>query len=147
MAQTHVGPQQGWLSVDHDGRKGREIDLLPQACKPLYAYLQTTRGSPRSYVFASQRSERLTEEGIYYWFRALKAQASSGQWEVIGELTFHNLRSDFAQRAREASWSLEEVAFYLGNITREGLPAIQSVVPTVQVSREQLKHKLNNIKG
>jgi site-specific recombinase XerD len=147
MAQTHVGPQQGWLYIDHDGRKGREIDLLPQACKPLYAYLQATRGTPRIYVFVSQRSERLTEEGIYYWFRALKAQASSGQWEVIGELTFHNLRDDFAQRAREASWSLEEIAYYLGNVTREGLPAIQSVASTVQVSREQLKYKLYNIKG
>ena len=146
MAHTHVGPQEGWLSVG-EGSKGREIDLLKQARQPLYAYLQATGDTPRTYVFLSQRSERLTEEGIYYWFRTLKAQATAGQWEVIEEITFNDLRHDFAQRAHEAEWAMEEVAYYLGEGTRVGAPALQSTVPSTQTSREQLKHKLNNIKG
>src|SRR5205085_5783796 len=102
MADTHVGLQEGWLHVGSKGNKWRDIDLLKQAREPLYAYLQATGDTARTYVFLSQRSGRLTEEGIYYWFRTLKAQGTRDQREVIADLTFNNLRHDFASRAREA---------------------------------------------
>src|SRR6266700_7009496 len=34
--------------------------------------------------------------------------------------------SDFAHRAREVGWTLEEVAYYLGHVTKKGTPAIQT---------------------
>jgi integrase len=68
-------------------------------------------------VFLSQRSERLTEEAIHYWFRKLKARATKVQQEVIQDITFHDLRHDFGERARKAGWPLEEVANYLGCVT------------------------------
>jgi site-specific recombinase XerD len=114
MAHTHVGPQAGRLHVGAKGSKGRDIDLMNKAYTPLHAYLQATQDRGRTYVFLSQRSERLTEEGIHYWFRTLKAQDHGA---VIQDLTFHDLRHDFAYRAREAGWSLEEVAHYLGLAT------------------------------
>ena len=117
MAHTHVDLQAGWLHVGDKGSKSRDIDLMNKAYQPLYAYLQATGDKDRAYVFLSQRSERLTEEGIHYWFRTLKAQATQDQWAMIQELTFHDLRHDFAYRAREAGWSLEEVAHYLGLAT------------------------------
>jgi len=42
------------------------------------------------------------------------------RWWKINEqdLTFHDLRHDFASRAREAGWSLEEVARYLELVAR-----------------------------
>jgi site-specific recombinase XerC len=120
MAHAHVGPKVGWLHVGYKGSKWRDIDLLDEARAPLYAYLQATRDIRRTYVFMSQRSERLTEEGIHYWFRTLKAQATTDQWAVIEDLTFHDLRYDFAYRAREAEWSLEEVARYLGLVAKKG---------------------------
>jgi integrase len=89
----------------------------------------------------------LTEEGIHYWFRTLKAGATKGQWELIHDLTFHDLRHDFAHRARDASWSLEEVAYYLGHVTKKGTPAIQTTVRYTQVSREQVKEKLKHVRG
>ena len=98
-------------------------------------------------MFTSQRSERLTEEGIHCWFRTLKAQATNDHWKVIQDLTFQDLRYDFACRAREASWSLEEVASYLGQVTRQGVPALQTTVPHTQVSQEHVQQKLENIKG
>jgi site-specific recombinase XerD len=147
MAHTHVGPKEGWLHVGHDGRNWRDIDLVNEAREPLYAYLQATHDRERSYVFISQRSERLTEQGIYYWFRTLKAQAPKDQWEVIEDLTFHNLRRDFTDRAQEAGWSPEEVAYYLGDVTRQGVPAIHTSVRSRPVSREQVKRKLKDIKG
>ena len=147
MAHTHVGSQVGWLQVGQDGKKWRDIDLLNEAREPLYAYLQATGGTERTYVFTSQRSGRLTEEGIYYWFRALKAQGTRDQREVIADLTFNYLRHDFASRAREAGWSPEEVAYYLGDVTRQGAPALQTIARHTQVSREQVKSKLNDIKG
>ncbi len=124
MAHTHVGPEVGWLHVGYKGSKWRDIVLMNEARQALYAYLQANRDTARTYVFMSQRSERLTEEAIHYWFRKLKAQATQDQREVIQDLTFHDLRYDFAQRAREAGWSLEEVAYYLGHVSKTGaLPA------------------------
>jgi site-specific recombinase XerD len=109
--------------------------------------LQTTGDTQRTYVFISQRSERLTEEAIHYWFRTLKEQATRNQWEEIEALTFQDLRHDFAQRAREAGWSLEELASYLGYGTGKSLSALQTTVHHTQLTQEQIKHKLENIKG
>jgi site-specific recombinase XerD len=122
MAHTHVGPKVGWVHVGHKGGKWRDIDLVNEARKPLYEYLQAKRDPDRVYVFSSQRSERLTEEGIHHWFRNLKARVTKDQWEYIADLTFHDLRHDFAHRAREAGWSLEEVAYYLGYVGLLGPP-------------------------
>ncbi|MFL5667628.1 MAG: tyrosine-type recombinase/integrase [Ktedonobacteraceae bacterium] len=130
MAHIHVGPQAGRLHVGAKGSQGRDIDLLNKARQPLYAYLQATGDATRAYVFRSQRSMRLTEEGIHYWFRTLKARASEAQWAVIQDLTFHNLRHDFAYRAREAGWSLEKVAQYLGSATVTGVPALPTIIPS-----------------
>ncbi len=146
MAHTHVGPQEGWLHVGYKASKCRDIDLMNKACEPLYAYLQATHDRERTYVFTSRRSSRLTEEGIYYWFRTLKDQATKGQRELIQDLTFHDLRHDFAHRAREAGWSLEKVTYYLGYVTKTGVPAIQTTVPSILVSRHQVKQELKNIK-
>jgi len=147
MTHTHVGPRQGWLHMGHNGSKEREIDLLNEARQPLYTYLQATSDTARTYVFASQRSERLTEEGIYYWFRTLKAQGTREQWESIENLTFNDLRHDFAHRARGAGWSLGEVAYYFGDVTENSTRALQSAVHSTQTAREHLKHKLNNVEG
>jgi site-specific recombinase XerD len=147
MAHTHVGPTEGWLHVGKKGSKGRDINLLNQAREPFYAYLQATGDTARTYVFTSQRSARLTEEGIYAWFRSLKAQGTKGQRDVIADLTFQDLRYDFAHRAREAGWSLEEVAYYLGQVTKQGVPALQTTVDYTQVSRVRVQQNHNNIQG
>ncbi|MGZ3628501.1 MAG: tyrosine-type recombinase/integrase [Ktedonobacteraceae bacterium] len=120
IVDTHVGPKEGWLYVGYKGSKWRNINLLNKARNALYEYVQATSDIERTYVFISQRSERLTEEAIHYWFRSLKAQATKVQGEVIQDLTFHDLRYDFAYRAREAGWSLEKVANYLGLCSRQG---------------------------
>jgi integrase len=62
--------------------------------------------------------------------------------ELIKDITFHDLRHDFAHRCREAGWTLEEIAYYLGHITKQGAPAIQTTARYTQVSREQIKEKL-----
>jgi site-specific recombinase XerD len=147
MTHTHVGPKIGWVHTGYKGGKWRDIDLMNEARKPLYEYLRASGDADRTYVFTSQRRDRLTEEGIHYWFRTLKGQATKDQWTYIHDLTFHDLRHDFAHRAREAGWSLEEVAYYLGHVTKKGAPAIQTTVRYTQVSREQVKEKLKDIKG
>lgn len=144
---AHVGPRAGWLRVGHKGGKWREIDLVNDARKPLYDYLHHGGRDPDSpYVFTSQRAERLTEAGIHHWFRRLKAQARKDEWPLIADVTFHDLRHDFAHRARAAGWSLEEVAYYLGHITKKGLPAIQTTVRYTQVSRADIKAKLARLR-
>jgi site-specific recombinase XerD len=133
--------------VGYKGGKQREIDLLNQARKPLYEYLQERLNDDRhkdsEFVFTSQRSGRLTEAGIHHWLRTLKEEkATKGEWELIKDITFHDLRHDFAHRCREAGWTLEEIAYYLGHITKQGAPAIQTTARYTQVSREQIKEKL-----
>jgi site-specific recombinase XerD len=125
LAHTHVGPKEGWLHVGTKESKERDITLLKQARQPLYAYLEATRDTQRTYVFLSQRSERLTEEAIHYWFRTLKKQASEDQEDLLTSLTFNNLRYDFAERARAAGWSIEKVAHYMGYLN-EGTPQEES---------------------
>jgi site-specific recombinase XerD len=116
--------------------------------RPLATYLQQgDRHSDSAYVFTSQRSARLTEAGIHHWFRRLKAHATKAEWELIADVAFHDLRHDFAHRAREAGWRLEDVAYYLGHITKKGPPAIQTTVRYTQVSREQIKAKLKHLTG
>jgi site-specific recombinase XerD len=148
IEHAHVGPKIGWLHVGYKGGKFRDIDLLNQARRPLFEYLQHGGRHPESpYIFTSQRSQQLTEAGIHHWFRALKQRATSDQWKKIADLSFHDLRHDFAHRAREAGWTLEEIAYYLGHVTKKGTPAIQTTVRYTQVSREQVKEKLKQIKG
>jgi site-specific recombinase XerD len=143
LVHTHIGPKLGWLRVGYKGEKWREIDLLNEARRPLYFYLQHGGRDERSpYVFTSQRSLHLTEYGIHQWFRTLKQQATKDQWDLIGNVTFHDLRHDFAHRARDAGWTLEEVAYYLGHVTRRGTPAIQTTIRYTQVSRAQVREKL-----
>ena len=48
--------------------------------------------------------------------------------------------------ARSASWTLEEVAYYLEHVTKKGTPAIQTTARDTQVSRTDLKHKLRLLK-
>ncbi len=148
LEHTHVGPKVGWLHVGYRGGKFRDIDLLNQARRPLFEYMQRSGRDPESpYTFTSQRNQQLTEAGIHHWFRALKQRATSDQWEKIADLSFHDLRHDFAHRAREAGWTLEEIAYYLGHVTKKGTPAIQTTVRYTQVSREQVKEKLRQIRG
>ncbi len=121
---------------------------MNEARRPLYHYLQHGRRERTSpYVFTSQRGPRLTEDGIHQWFGGLKRQANHEEWELIAALSFHDLRHDFAHRAREAGWTLEEVAYYLGHVTMKGTPAIQTTVRYTQVSRAHVKEKLKLMRG
>lgn len=151
MENAHVGPKVGWLRVGYKGGKLRDIDLVNQARQPLHRYLTEEREERREtlspYVFLSQRHERLTESGMHQWFRSLKEKATRSEWGLVQDITFHDLRHDFAHRARAAGWSLEEVAYYLGHMTQRGMPAIQTTVRYTQVSREQVKHKLRLLSG
>jgi site-specific recombinase XerD len=148
MEHTHVGPKIGWVHVGHKGEKFRDIDLLNAARRPLYDYIQHGgREKESPYVFTSQRSFHFTEDGIHHWFRALKRQATQEEWKLIADLSFHDLRHDFAHRARDAGWTLEEIAYYLGHVTMKGTPAIQTTVRYTQVSRAHVKDKLKLLKG
>jgi len=148
VEHAHVSPKIGWLHVGFKGEKFRDIDLVNEARGPLYEYLQHGgRDNTCFYVFTSQRSSHLTEDGIHAWFRRLKHQANHEEWELIADLSFHDLRHDFAHRAREVGWSLEEVAYYLGHVTMKGIPAIQTTVRYTQFNRAHVKEKLKLLKG
>ena len=148
MEHTHVGPKVGWLHVGYKGGKARDIDLVNAARRPLYEYIYHGGRDPDSpYTFTSQRSNQLTEAGVHRWWQKIKADATVHEWELICNVTFHDLRHDFAHRARAAGWTLEEVAYYLGHITKKGTPAIQTTVRYTQGSRQQVKAKLGLLKG
>lgn len=148
VENCHVGPKVGWIRAGHKGGKMRDIDLLNEVRRPLFEYLhQQERGPDSPYVFISQRSPRLTEAGVHHWLRTLKKKATKDEWELVGDVTFHDFRHDFAHRARAAGWTVEEIAYYLGHTTRKGTPAIQTTVRYTQVSREEVKDKLKTVGG
>jgi site-specific recombinase XerD len=143
-----VGPKSGWLHVGGEGTKARDIDLSNEARRLLYDYVQhrsRDEGSP--FLFVSQRSARLTDAGLHHWFRALKRQAAPSDEKLIADIAFHDLRHDFAHRALEAGWTLEEVAYYLGQLTTKGLPATQTTLRYTQMTRAQVKEKLKLFKS
>lgn len=148
IEQTHVGAKSGWLHLGASSEEERDIDLMNEARRHLYAYLQKrSRDETSPYVFTSQRSERLTEHGLHHWFRALKRQASFEERQLIADISFHDLRDDFAHRAREAGWTIEELAYYLGHLSMKGTLALQTTIRYTQMTRAQVKEKLKSIKG
>ena len=148
MEDAHIGPKVGWVRIGYKGGKQRDIDLVNEARRPLHEWLQADRRrAGGAYVFCSQRAERLTENGIHRWFSALKLSARRDERELVADITFHDLRHDFAHRARAAGWTLEEIAYYLGHITARGTPAISTTARYTQVSREQVKTKLRLLRG
>jgi site-specific recombinase XerD len=158
MENLHVSQKAGWMIVGHKGGKQREVDLTNEARRAVLDYVIQGERKDSAYVFTSQRAKktlargeldgwRWSEDGIHVWWQGIKERARRAEAELIGDVTFHDLRHDFAHRAREAGWSLEEVAYYLGHITKSGTPAIQTTVRYTQVSREHVKSKLKAIKG
>jgi site-specific recombinase XerD len=145
MSNVHLTERNGWIRVGYKGGKYREIDLAKPAREALVSFLSERR-SDSPFVFPSQRADRLSEAGIHHWFRGLKARAKAKDYAEIEDISYHDLRHDFAHRARAAGWELEEVAYYLGHITKRGTPAIQTTARYTQVGREQVKGKLGLIR-
>jgi site-specific recombinase XerD len=148
--------------VDAKGGKTRTIDLHNEARKALYAYLNQptsgpdTREPDSSFVFTSQRAgalrrrnqpDHLSPRGIEHQWAQVKAQASHTSWPIIKAITFHDLRHDFAHRARAAGWSLEAIAIYLGHQTKDGAPAIATTVRYTVPTRYQLREQLKTLPG
>lgn len=159
MRNTEIGPKIGKVKVGYKQGKYRDILLLNQARGPLYTYLhQGKRERSSAYVFTSQRETipiaegevdgwRLSEKGIHQWFGTLKRTATAEEWPYIQDITFHDLRHDFAHRAKQAGVEDGELAVYLGHITKRGTPAIQTTARYTQPSMDQVKEKLTKMKG
>jgi site-specific recombinase XerD len=107
-ADTHLTRTVRWIRVGYKGGKTRDLDLVNDARHALDQYLATRQDQapclrqpkPDEFVLASQRHERLTEAGIHHWLRALKRCATKAEWDLIAAITYHDLRHDFAHRAR-----------------------------------------------
>lgn len=164
LADCEVNQRSGVITVrDSKGGKTRTLDLHNQARRALHDYLSIKEGSSpemrdveSAYLFTSQRAgylrrqgrpDHLTARGIEHLWTTLKDQATQEEWSLIADITFHDLRHDFAHRARAAGWGLEEIAVYLGHQTRGGLPAIATTARYTLPSRQQLKKRLQHLTG
>lgn len=148
FAHTHVGPRGGWLHLEKADGPARDIDLPNETRRALFNYVRERgRDETSFYVFLSQRSPRLSEAGLHHWFRDLKGRATPEEQKQIGAVRFQDLRDDFAYRAREAGWTEEEVAYYLGYVTAEGMLSLRTTARFTQLTRAQVKEKLKILKG
>ena len=156
LEHTEANAREGRLRLGIPGRAERTIILAGEAREALYAYLISGKRAQSAYLFTSQRERakvphgdrdgwRLRESAIHSWFQELRGAATPEEWELIGELTFHDLRRDFAFRAREAGFSETELAAYLGlghhPIAGDGAGKRREVDP------EQLREKLLRLKS
>ena len=82
---------------------------------------------------------RESQAGLWRLSSALRPQTSPPSPSTICAMT--------SRIARAAGWSLEEVAYYLGHVTKKGTPAIQTTARYTQVSRGQVKAKLRHLRG
>ncbi len=128
ISDTNVNSKFGRLNVGYKAGKERSIDLIESARLPLYEYIcRGERNQNSPYTITSQRHERLTEAGIHRWWSNLKKQALPEEYPLIRDVTFHDLRHDFAVRMYEKGWTLQQMAYYLGHITKDGTPSLTSV--------------------
>ena len=119
--------------IDAKGGKTQTLDLHNMARSARNEYLYPTKAhelerDPESvYVFTSQRAawlrqqghpDHLSERGIEHLWIQVKHKGTNAEWKLIAEVTFHDLRHDFAHRARQSSWLLEEIAVYAGHQTK-----------------------------
>jgi site-specific recombinase XerD len=156
LEHTEANAREGRLRLGIPGRAERTIILAGEAREALYAYLISGKRAQSAYLFTSQRERvnvpygdrdgwRLRESAIHAWFQELRWAAAPEEWELIGELTFHDLRRDFAFRARETGFSETELAAYLGlghrPIAGDGAGKRREVDP------EQLREKLLRLKS
>lgn len=154
--------------VDAKGGKTRTIDLHNQARRALRTYIymdaamrnhcaaSDVRDADSPYVFTSQRAawlrqharpDHLSTRGIMHLWDGLKATSTKDEWALIKEVTFHDLRHDWAHRARAAGWLLEEIAVYAGHQTKDGAPAIATTARYTLPSRQQLRARLQALSG
>ncbi len=159
LDQCTINQRAGSITlVDAKGGKTRTLDLHNMARRALYDYLspaapQDLERDPESmYVFTSQRAawlrqhrrpDHLSERGIEHLWAQFKRQGSYEEWKLIADIPFH----DFAHRARQSGWSLEEIAVYAGHQTKDGVPAIATTVRYTLLSRKQLKERVQFLQG
>lgn len=163
LADVDVNQRAGSLTVvDSKGGKSRTIDLCNEARRALYRFVNPEPGEelerdPDSpYLFTSQRAgwlrrqgrpDNLSDRGLEHLLALAKTTATRDEWDLVAAVSFHDLRHDFAHRARAAGWTLEEIAVYLGHQTRDGAPAINTTVRYTLPSRQQLKERLQSLRG
>lgn len=94
-----------------------------------------------------ERPDYLSPRGIEHLWQQLKARATHDEWTLVGAVRFHTLRHDWTHRVRAAGWSLEEIAVYAGHQTRDGAPAIATTARYTLPSREQLRHRVQDLPG
>jgi site-specific recombinase XerD len=163
LDQCSINQRAGTITLlDAKGGKTRTLDLHNMARRALFDYLfpaephDDDRDPESLYVFTSQRAawlrqqerpDHLSERGIEHLWAQFKRQGSYEEWQLIADVTFHDLRHDFAHRARQAGWSLEEIAVYAGHQTKDGAPAIATTVRYTLPSRKQLKERVQLLQG
>jgi len=161
LTDCDVNQRAGVITIrDGKGKKSRTLDLHNRARRVLYEYLFTNPNNPgardpeSTFVFTSQRAawlrqqglpDNLSSRGIDHLWRKMKHRATQSEWALIQDITFHDLRHDFAHRARAAGWNLEEIAVYLGHQTQDGAPAIATTARYTLPGRQQLKQKLSSL--
>jgi site-specific recombinase XerD len=163
LDQCSINQRAGSITlVDAKGGKTRTFDLHNMARRALFDYLfpaephHDDRDPESEYIFTSQRGawlrqhgrpDHLSERGIEHLWTQLKRQGSYEEWQLIADVTFHDLRHDFAHRARQSGWSLEEIAVYLGHQTKDGAPAIATTARYTLPGRKQLKERIQLFQG
>jgi len=156
VEDCELNQRAGSITVrDSKQGKTRILDLHNEARRALYDYMESIdMTSP--YIFTGQRAKRLrenskpdniSERGIEHLWKKLRETASVQEWEFIKDIRYHDLRHDWAHRARAAGWSLEEIAVYLGHQTKDGAPAIGTTVRYTLPSRQQIKDRLQTLRG
>jgi site-specific recombinase XerD len=163
LDQCTINQRAGSITlVDAKGGKTRTLDLHNMARRVFYDYLspaapqELERDPESAYVFTSQRAawlrqhrrpDHLSERGIEHLWAQFKRQGTYEEWQLIADIPFHDLRHDFAHRARQSGWSLEEIAVYAGHQTKDGVPAIATTVRYTLPSRKQLKERVQLLQG
>lgn len=146
MSTRYYVKQLRLVPPEEAGMLGIPVEA-PAFISPIILFNRRCPVCPITYTPLLYQTGYVTQAPHSTWPRSAWCAPATAQWPLIAAVNFHDLRHDFAHRVGEAGWILEEVAYYLGHVTKKGTPAIQTTARYTQVSREQIKAKLRHIRG
>ncbi len=155
LDEVQSGMRSMELNIGYKNEKKRKIPISSAARNALQFYLfgkeygcrsQSKYAETSPFVFLSQRGARIKEDGIKDWLNTLKKSAPVDWYREIEDVTWHDLRHDFAHRMRhDKGWTIEEVAYYLGHTTKSGELAIQTTVRYTMPTQEGYRKRMDQL--
>jgi integrase/recombinase XerD len=131
LTNIEIHERSGWVYISGKDHKQRKIDLNKSIRKIILQYLNCHREDLGSYLFASQRSKRVTTRAIQHVVKKYAKRLN------MPSLTCHALRHTCLHNLVKAGVPLPTVAEIAGHIKADGTPNIDMTLRYIKPGEEE----------